>query len=378
MKNKFKKSKIIVPALALITATTVASVTGTVAWFTASRAVTISASQFHTTTLDSNLKVKVEAYHEAGTTGTNSTTPSDSGTVTVDGLMTHGSYAASNLQTSGNNSGETATTANLYTPKMDSDSVTGYESKGRAETNGVAPSTGTTEKVYPWKAGSKTVNSTSTNIWYGVAWKMTFSIDSEVTGVTNTLHFDPASSTFTDSSTGTGTKTAQGLRIAFMTTSNYLVAAGDNVATHVNAAAARYEYTKKTDLSSETYAADTWFATNTTAKALNEDEFNSYKNIDGANYGNSLYKGTKKDGTETSYDSSKIVNVNSISTMTYPSDGATNLKTNASYYYLGDITATTSLEVIAVAWFEGTDPAVVSTSTMSNVAASLKFFSRQA
>ena len=378
MKNKFKKSKIIVPALALITATTVASVTGTVAWFTASRAVTISGTQFHTTTLDSNLKVKVEAYHEAGTSGANSSTPSDSGTVTVAGLMTHGSYAAAALQNSGDYAGETATNANLYTPLMDSDSVTGYESKGRAETNGVAPDeTQTSAKVYPWKAGSKTVNEVITNIWYGVAWKMTFSIDSEVTGVINTLHFDPASSTFTDSSTGSGTKTAQGLRIAFMTTSSYLVAAGDDVTTHVNAAEARYEYVQKNDLSNETYAADTWFATNTTAKALTEDEFSSYKDKNGTNYGKNLYKGTKKDGTETSYESN-IVNVNNISTMTYPSDGANDLRTNASYYYLGDITATTSLEVIAVAWFEGTDPAVVSTSTMSNVAASLKFFSRQA
>ncbi len=374
MKNKFKKSKIIVPALALITATTVASVTGTVAWFTASRAVTITGTKFQTTTLDSNLKVKVETYHEAGTTGTNSTTPSDTGTVTVDGLMTHGSYAASKLASGG----ETETTANLYTPLMDSDSVTGYESKGRAETNGVtSDQSGTQNKVYPWKAGTKTVSSTSTNIWYGVAWKMTFSIDSEVTGVTNTLHFDPASSVFTDSATGDGTKTASGLRIAFMTTSNYLVAAGDDVITHVNAAQARYDYNEVKDLSSASYAADTWFATNTTAKALTSDEFNSYKNNDGANHGKSLYKGTKKTGTETSY-SSNFVNVVSTTSMTYPSDGATDLKSNANYYYLGDITATDALEVIAVAWFEGTDPAVVSTSTMSDVSASLKFFSRQA
>ncbi len=374
MKNKFKKSKIIVPALALITATTVASVTGTVAWFTASRAVQVTGTKFQTTTLDSNLKVKVEAYHEAGTTGTNSSTPSDTGTVTVDGLMTHGSYAASRLATGG----ETETTANLYTPLMDSDSVTGYESKGRAETNGVSASgSGTDAKVYPWKAGTKTVSNASTNIWYGVAWKMTFSIDSEVTGVTNTLHFDPASSVFTDKATGDGTKTAAGLRIAFMTTSNYLVAAGDNVTTHVNAADNRYEYTEVKELSSESYAADTWFATNTTAKALTQEEFNSYKNNNGANYGKTLYKGTKKSDTETSYNS-YFVDVASTTSMTYPSDGASDLKTNANYYYLGDITATQALTVIAVAWFEGTDPAVVSTSTMSEVSASLKFFSRQA
>ncbi len=59
MKNKFKKSKIIVPALALITATTVASVTGTVAWFTANRVATVTGSNFALSNNEGDLKITV-------------------------------------------------------------------------------------------------------------------------------------------------------------------------------------------------------------------------------------------------------------------------------------------------------------------------------
>ena len=41
-----KKSKLIVPALAIIAFSTAASITGTVAWFTANRQVTINAGNY--------------------------------------------------------------------------------------------------------------------------------------------------------------------------------------------------------------------------------------------------------------------------------------------------------------------------------------------
>ena len=44
--------------------------------------------------------------------------------------------------------------------------------------------------------------------------------------------------------------------------------------------------------------------------------------------------------------------------------------------HLGVIDKTDGLTVTAVAWYEGEDSKVVSTSTMSNVAASLSFYSR--
>ena len=50
-----KKSKIIIPALAMIAFSTVASIAGTVAWFTASRQVTVSAGSYAVVKTTSNL-----------------------------------------------------------------------------------------------------------------------------------------------------------------------------------------------------------------------------------------------------------------------------------------------------------------------------------
>ena len=52
-----KKSKIIVPALGIIALSTAASITGTVAWFTASKTAQISAGEFAVTKTSNNLKV---------------------------------------------------------------------------------------------------------------------------------------------------------------------------------------------------------------------------------------------------------------------------------------------------------------------------------
>ena len=60
MKKNFKKSKfVILPALATLVLTGVASVTGTVAWFTANRAVTVTGNKFETKILDGDLSVAI-------------------------------------------------------------------------------------------------------------------------------------------------------------------------------------------------------------------------------------------------------------------------------------------------------------------------------
>ncbi len=136
MKNKFKKSKIIVPALALITATTVASVTGTVAWFTASRTITATASQFQAEAEGGNLTITTSALQ-----GTK--TDTDTSKAVVDGKLTHGSYDYSNL----------------YSPTLLDETVTSFNQLGDANNNTNA-----------WLAYTKTDN---TKVWYGVAWKWT-------------------------------------------------------------------------------------------------------------------------------------------------------------------------------------------------------------
>ncbi len=219
MKNKFKKSKIIVPALALITATTVASVTGTVAWFTAARVATVNASTFETKALEANLLVKSTAL--VGTTASE-TTATASSTVTVNGAMTHGSY---NAQASDGTFG-----GELYVANIGEDSqVSSFSSHGNlaaAQTNATNPTAETHSK---WWAGSYTESGSSKYIWYGVAWKMDFSSVHSADD-TLSLFVDYKSCTFTDSQTG-GT-TMQGLRIALMTGSTVRVLGGNSTETN--------------------------------------------------------------------------------------------------------------------------------------------------
>ena len=216
MKNKFKKSKIIVPALALITATTAASITGTVAWFTASRAVNVAASTFVTTKLETDLSVTLTK--GVGTTVTDSNATSQA--VTVNGSITHGSYNAVN-----------GASGSLYVANINDEgtAVTSYEDLGSVTSQAVESPTTSNSK---WLAKADTT--AANRIWYGVSWIMTFNY-SKNTADTNYLMFDVNTSTFTgnsDDTTNTTGDTVNGFRIAFMTASHTLVIGGDDTLTH--------------------------------------------------------------------------------------------------------------------------------------------------
>ena len=320
MKNKFKKSKIIVPALALITATTVASVTGTVAWFTASRAVTVSASQFTTTTEASSLEVDSVAINDCGVTaGTN-------GSATVNGLLTHGSYnAAANK------------TGNLYSPVIDdSANVISYNELGTVDSHletGTTSGQGTTPQTNKWIAGTTTVSAQSKNIWYGVAWQLNFKQKNGNTNVVNNLLVDLGSCTFTDGDTTTSrTHTIEGFRIALMTSNNFVVLGGDEDTTHVSSTSATSEFTNYFKVKVGETAGSTYTAA--------------------------------VDATQTTENSTVTSNVGYLGTLN--DDG------------------TTVTSVTCVAWFEGCDTAhIVNQDTnsqdviMSTVTASLRFYSRK-
>ncbi len=215
MKNKFKKSKIIVPALALITATTAASVTGTVAWFTASRTATVTADAFATTKVDSQLNVTITGDTNSGTAA--STT---AGAVTVAGKITHGSYNA-----------VAGATGSLYVANLnDEKAVTGYKDLGTSA-NHVKTTTvdGVSTSTNKWLA--KTADNDADKVWFGVSWKMNFSYTATVDNETNYLLFDVNGSKFEDSANPAG-QTLPGLRIAFMTADKFLVVGGDDTKTY--------------------------------------------------------------------------------------------------------------------------------------------------
>ena len=85
-----KKSKILIPAVAVLALSVGASVTGTVAWFSANRAATVTA-QFKA--VDAEGALQVLAKKGVGTTTTD-TKAATTSAVTVDGSLTHGSYNA--------------------------------------------------------------------------------------------------------------------------------------------------------------------------------------------------------------------------------------------------------------------------------------------
>ena len=97
-----KKTKIIAPALAMIAFSTAASIAGSVAWFTASRQVTINAGSYAVVKTNSDL-----SYSMTAGCGTNVNVSTNS--VTFDGLLTHGSM--------------NHLTKNVYTPSADGKSI---------------------------------------------------------------------------------------------------------------------------------------------------------------------------------------------------------------------------------------------------------------
>ena len=82
-----KKSRIIVPGMAVIAFSTAAAIAGSVAWFTASRTVTISAGSYAVVKTTTNLEV--ELFDGVGTTVTNS---DDNYSVTFGGKLTDASF----------------------------------------------------------------------------------------------------------------------------------------------------------------------------------------------------------------------------------------------------------------------------------------------
>src|SRR5574344_1224824 len=87
--KKIKKAAVLVPAFATVVLATVGSVTGTMAWFTANRSATTTASIFESTALTTALTIKA-------TDGFGVTTSNEVVTVSTNDKLTHGSYDAIN------------------------------------------------------------------------------------------------------------------------------------------------------------------------------------------------------------------------------------------------------------------------------------------
>lgn len=174
-----KKSKIIVPAIAMIAFSTAASIAGSVAWFTASRQVTINAGTYAVVKTTSNL--------DAVLTGGVGTTVNES-TVSFTGKLTDGSFSHAN--------------GNIYTPKQ-----VGKDVKIDAD------------KVYPVSTATaaqllRTTLPGNVPVYTAATFEIAFSMNFGAGANDVALYLNAASSSFTNQSGGDA-KTAKGFRMAF-------------------------------------------------------------------------------------------------------------------------------------------------------------------
>lgn len=217
--KKFKKSAVVIPALARIAVTAAASVSGTVAWFTATHTVTATAGNFNATYNDGNLELSVASVQATeGNKAVKALTIKDHD-VTIENsvLFTDASYNA---------------TADVLWSDQEQDNgsnPTTFDTKG-ASTNA---STG-------WVAdlNSKTL--------YAVTWTYTFKyrFGTDVSKDAK-LAFDPSSSSMTCADDSTFSGVSGGFRRA--------MTCGDNTIIYAPQSAKIFTYITATDGTTATY-----------------------------------------------------------------------------------------------------------------------------
>ena len=214
--KKLKKSAVVIPALARIAVTAAASVSGTVAWFTANRAVSVSGNNFVAAKLDSSLDVVL-----TGRVGTQATQGSKGINMNANDKLTHGSYDAKPITKTDE--------GHLYVANLtdDGNDILNYTDYGPEST---AKTTTPTSGKNKWCARY----STNGNTWYGVSWQRQFTLTQNVDNRNSYLLFDVDRSSFNDTNENNQGKqtTLNGFRIAFRTDAKFLVVGGDTTGTH--------------------------------------------------------------------------------------------------------------------------------------------------
>lgn len=306
-----KKSKIIVPALAVLLLSTAASVTGTVAWFTANRVFQTSITNFAVTSLDGELDCAFTAgvgTELADSAEVNTKDKNNKKIIVSDHyLLADSSLNGKQLWT---NVGDANADATGAYQSIVADVTGADEEDLLAATNNY-----TTPSVYTEK------------VLWAYTFKMTFGYTYSADHTPVNVFFDNDSAKSIVSKTAGGTPgagqeaTYKGFRIAFICGSRTLIWADNQTATNV-------KQVTSTDASAAITAGG-FIASDTEVPAK-------------------------------------------------PADKAANQSSRVDY--IGQIPYAASdahLDVYVVAWFEGTDPTVISSSTKDTVTASMGFYSRQ-
>lgn len=309
-----KKLKIIVPALALLAVSTVASVTGTVAWFTSNTASTVEFDQFDIQQMSSNLGCTTTAKVGVAVTNNKVTPAVISGSKVA--KLTHASFNSDD----GNIWSLNATNAKT---KIDGPSSVSTKTDHLTSTN--------TKLIASYDKSS----TSKAAVYYVFSWSSTFTYELQGTDAAANLYFD-VKSTFTYTAQPTKQYAShKGFRLSMIRDDGSFVvwspaqklAMEDNNGT---AAGGANRYVK--DASTNT----NYVAASTTG-------------------GNCIALG------QTALDTID------------PSATGTTSRAD----YLGQFTSSkSSLTVTFVAWFEGEDPNIINETTPNPVKASLGFYIR--
>lgn len=301
-----KKSKVLVPAMALLLFSTAASITGTVAWFTSVRTFETSAGEFTVKEVDGNLNVTLAAGQGTTAVKNNGTAPGE-----------------------GEKAEKIAVAANSFLIDGSVDHATGKAYR-------LSRNPSDTERYHDYGTASSTwlyrTDASSNKYYIAMSWTMTFSYTFGTETNAVGIYLNLKDSVFNNERHSGGIEngtndTAKGFRIAFVSDSGFNKVWGNNTVGTLNTSA-------NTDL---TYVnSQTGLGKYTSSNYMKHD----------SNYV------TIADGTA---DAENLVE--RIGTLT---------------------TSDADTVVTCIAWFEGTDPNVVTSdqTDLKTLSAAMSFYAR--
>ena len=349
-----KKSKVIIPAMALLLFSTAASVTGTVAWFSSTRAFSTSANTFTVKEVEGGLNavvaggVATTAYAEDDSTAVDYASTAKKIKSNTNCYLTHGSF---NPDISTGNASKRQAWIIDREPASD---AAYYTSKGT-----LAEAEDTSDATHNWIDYTDTT--TGSNAFYYVAfsWTIKFSYEFNAEAEDVGLYFDYGASklTVTPGSESSAYSTALGFRIAFMPLVD--AAGGANAAkdgkTCIWAVGTPAENNRKHVVGSsredgvDSYDANSYIAGN-----------NSSVSAPDTIYWNNTYERAADANASANPAAAKAAN------KARPERLCTLTKNNNG----------NQVWVKCVAWFEGMDVNVVSGSRMDTIKANMSFYAR--
>lgn len=300
-----KKSKIIVPALGILLFSTAASISGTVAWFTATRTYEADAGNFAVVSTKNNLEVEM-----AG----------ELGTQLKDGDDTVIELANANYKLTD----ASVDAANHYLIAPD---AAGTKVGKLVDLNAPA--------ILGTAAGDTNGLFRETNIYSAFTWTIDFKLSMGSVSQTIGLFFDNSLSSVTLSDGSAVTDTGKGFRVGFLPIS-------------------------VADANNGSGIAKVW-APNQTGQT------SSVNNVRYTAYSNAIVAGTTTlDSITANYSTGNVLMDGATATnaLTVPEDGAVGATTSA-VNYMGTFTfaadSVVHLKYRVVVWYEGTDPTIINT-----------------